>query len=85
MSTNVHLTPELESFTRGCVESGRFKNVSEVVRSALWLLQEGEERRARFSEMLDAVRIETENNGGHSLEEVMAEADGLIEESFRSR
>ena len=33
MATNVHLTPELESFARACVEGGLYNNVSEVVRS----------------------------------------------------
>lgn len=84
MATNVHLTPELENFARGCVASGRFNNVSEVVRSALRLLQESEERRTRFNNMLDMVRGETERDGGHTLEEVMAEADRIIAETSRS-
>lgn len=82
MATNVHLTPELESFARGCVENGRYNNVSEVVRSALRLLQEGEERHARFNAMLDKVRAETEKDGGHPLEKVMAEADRIIEKAL---
>lgn len=40
MGTNVHLTPELERFAQVCVETGRFNNVSEVVRSALRMLQD---------------------------------------------
>jgi len=48
MGTNVTLTPELERFAQACVERGRFNNVSEVVRSALRMLQEAEERRAAF-------------------------------------
>jgi antitoxin ParD1/3/4 len=32
MGTNINLTPELERFAQACVESGRFNNVSEVVR-----------------------------------------------------
>ena len=40
MATNVHLTPELESFARACVEGGLYNNVSEVVRSGLRLLKE---------------------------------------------
>jgi antitoxin ParD1/3/4 len=79
MTTNVHLTPELETFARSCVASGRYNNVSEVVRSALRLLQEGEERRTRFDAMLDKVRSETERDGGHTLDAVMAEADRIIE------
>ena len=39
MATSVHLTPELESFARTCVEGGRYNNVSEVVRSGLRLLR----------------------------------------------
>src|SRR4051794_6853166 len=39
MGTNVHLTPELEQFAQSCVGSGRFNNISEVVRSGLRLLQ----------------------------------------------
>ena len=85
MATNVHLTTELEGFTRSCVESGRYNNVSEVVRSALRLLQENEEKRIKFNAMLDAIRLETERGGGHSLDEVMAEADKIIEEASRSQ
>lgn len=33
MGANVNLTPELERFAQSCVASGRFNNVSEVVRS----------------------------------------------------
>ncbi|MBF0416461.1 MAG: type II toxin-antitoxin system ParD family antitoxin [Magnetococcales bacterium] len=81
MATNVHLTPELESFARFCVESGRYSNVSEVVRSALRLLQEGEERNARFNAMLDAVRLEAERNGVYEAADVLAEVDGIIAQS----
>ncbi|MBF0138377.1 MAG: type II toxin-antitoxin system ParD family antitoxin [Magnetococcus sp. DMHC-1] len=84
MVTNVHLTPELESFTHGCVESGRYSDVSDVIQSALRLLQEGEERRALFNSMLDAARKETERDGGYTLEHVIIEADRIIEEASRS-
>ncbi|MBF0164320.1 MAG: type II toxin-antitoxin system ParD family antitoxin [Magnetococcales bacterium] len=83
MATNVHLTSELETFARDCVASGRYNNVSEVVRSALRLLQEGEERRARFNAMLDRVRDETAQDGGHAFDDVMREADRLIEAASR--
>ncbi|MBF0284064.1 MAG: type II toxin-antitoxin system ParD family antitoxin [Magnetococcales bacterium] len=85
MATNVHLTPELEDFARSCVENGRFNNVSEVIRSALSMLQEQEERRIRFNAMLDMVREETEREGGHTLEDVLAEADRIIEEASLPR
>ena len=54
MATNVHLTAELERFTRECVDGGRYNNVSEVVRSGLRLLQEAEDRRRQFRMMLQA-------------------------------
>ena len=50
---NVSLTPELEQFVHGKVQSGRYLSASEVVREALRLLEE----RDRLREMrLDALR-----------------------------
>ncbi len=43
---NVSLTPELESYVAGKVESGRYNSASEVVREALRLLEEVEATRA---------------------------------------
>lgn len=45
MAVNVSLTPELERFIGGLVESGRYRSASEVVRAAVRLLQEREEER----------------------------------------
>jgi antitoxin ParD1/3/4 len=78
MSTNVSLTPELESFAKSCVENGRYNSVSEVMRNALRLLQEKEEKHVRFNAMLDAVREETERDGGHTIEDVLVEVDEII-------
>ncbi|MFZ5834572.1 MAG: type II toxin-antitoxin system ParD family antitoxin [Pseudomonadota bacterium] len=78
MATNVHLTPELESFARECVETGRYNNVSEVVRSALRLLQDTEQRRLHFQAMLRETEDEAIRDGGHSLESVLEEADSII-------
>jgi len=39
---NVNLTPELDTFVLGRVESGRFENASEVVRAALRTLEREE-------------------------------------------
>jgi antitoxin ParD1/3/4 len=80
MSTNVHLTPELERFAKACVAGGRFNNVSEVVRAGLRMLQEAEERRAAFGRMLDEVRAEVAREGTFTVEEVMAEVDAIIDE-----
>lgn len=44
-TTNVSLTPELDSFVAGRIASGRYRTASEVVRAALRCLEK-EERAA---------------------------------------
>lgn len=78
MATNVHLTPELERFAHACVEGGRYTNVSDVVRSALRLLQDVEDRRHRFQAMLENAEAEADQVGALPLEQVLAEVDGII-------
>ena len=84
MGTNVHLTPELERFAQACVETGRFNNVSEVVRSALRLLQDAEERKAAFVASLENALAEGDRDGLIPSEEVEAEMTAAIE-TVRSR
>ncbi|ABK43826.1 putative transcriptional regulator, CopG/Arc/MetJ family [Magnetococcus marinus MC-1] len=79
MATNVSLTPELESFARSCVESGRFNSVSEVVRQALRRLKEDEERRTKFDAMLDAVKEEAQREGTYTADQVLEEMDEIID------
>ena len=79
MGTNVNLTPELERFAQACVESGRFNNVSEVVRSGLRMLQEAEERRAAFLASLETAREEGLQEGFATVEEVEAEVKAAID------
>jgi antitoxin ParD1/3/4 len=83
MTTNVSLTPELERFARECVEGGGYNNVSEVVRSALRLLQEQERRRDAFEAMLREVEAEIDREGVVELEDVLAEMDQIIEAAER--
>jgi antitoxin ParD1/3/4 len=78
MTTNVSLTAVLEQFARNCVESGRYNSVSEVVRSALRLLQDTEQRRLSFGKMLDEVRAEAEQGGVRDIDVVAAEMDAII-------
>jgi putative addiction module CopG family antidote len=52
-SMNVSLTPELEKFVDGKVESGLYNNASEVVREGLRLLQERDENRLKWREQIE--------------------------------
>ncbi len=83
MATNVHLTPELERFAHQCVDGGRYNNVSEVVRSALRLLQESEERRRQRMTMLLASEAEADRVGTVSIDQVVAEIDDIISAAGR--
>ena len=78
MGTNVNLTPELERFAQVCVETGRFNNVSEVVRSALRMLQDSEERRMAFVASLEEAMVEGHRDGFVSSEDVLAEVGAAI-------
>ena len=78
MGTNVNLTPELERFAQGCVETGRFNNVSEVVRSGLRMLQDAEQRRAAFVASLEQAVDEGARDGFADSTSVQAEMTGAI-------
>jgi antitoxin ParD1/3/4 len=52
MTLNVSLTPHLEAFIHETVTSGRYQSASEVVRTALRLLEEREQERAARIERL---------------------------------
>jgi antitoxin ParD1/3/4 len=65
---NVSLTPELDSFVAGKVESGRYNSASEVVREALRLLEEHDRARsaqiAAFNHEIGA-RLASLDRGEH--------------------
>ena len=50
---NVSLTPELEEFVSGKVESGLYNNASEVIRESLRLLKEHDEMRVKWREQIE--------------------------------
>ena len=54
MPTSVALSPHFEAFVRDQVESGRYNNISEVVRAGLRLLEDNEQRKAMQLEALRA-------------------------------
>jgi len=65
---NVSLTPELDNFITGKVESGRYNSASEVVREALRLLEEHDRARnaqlAAFNQEIGA-RLASLDRGEH--------------------
>ncbi len=79
MGTNIHLTPELERFAQSCVESGRFNNVSEVVRSGLRMLQDAQARQAAFVGSLEAAVEEGDREGFLTADEVRHEVQAAID------
>jgi antitoxin ParD1/3/4 len=85
MSTNVHLTPELERFAREVVAEGRYNNVSEVVRQGLRMVQEAEERRRAFLKTVTDAEAEADRIGWISAEDALAEVDKIIDEVERDQ
>ena len=79
MGTNVSLTTELEHFAQSCVESDRYNNVSEVVRSALRMLQDAEQRRAAFVKSLEDSMEEGRQSGFSTIDEVVADVSAAID------
>lgn len=79
MTRTVELTPELEHFADECVTDGRYRDVSDVVRSALGLLKDYEEQRRQFTATLDEALEEADREGTFTVEEVVAEAQAIID------
>ncbi len=75
---NVSLTPEQQSYIDERVASGRFSSASEVMRHALRLMQEAEERRERLVSMLCDVSARADREGTLSAAEVDAELKAVI-------
>ncbi len=70
---NVSLTPELEKFVDGKVESGLYNNASEVIRESLRLLKEHDEIRVKWREQIERGWLEAQS--GQVLDGPKAMAD----------
>jgi putative addiction module CopG family antidote len=81
----VTLPPDLERFADEVIAKGRFRDVDEVVRAGVSLLQRAEAERAAFEASLDNAIAEGERDGFLTLDEVMHDADALLEEMSNSR
>jgi antitoxin ParD1/3/4 len=58
MPTSVALTPYLENFTKQLVSSGRYNNVSEVVRQSLRLLEKEQmQEQAKLTALREAIQV----------------------------
>jgi putative addiction module CopG family antidote len=81
----VTLPPDLERFADEAVAKGRFRDVNEVVRAGLTLLQQSEAELVAFAGSLDAAKAEGERVGFRRLDQVMRDADALLEEMIDPR
>jgi antitoxin ParD1/3/4 len=80
MPTSVALSPHFETFIRQQVDSGRFKNVSGVVRAGLRLLEEREaEQAAKLQALREAIAVGLASGPDLSEEEVFDELEAKLQ------
>lgn len=73
MPTSVALESHFEEFVKKLLQSGRFNNVSEVVRAGLRLLEDEEKlREIRHRELRAAIQEGIDSEDAGSIEEVVA-------------
>ena len=74
----VTLPPDLERFADDAVAKGRFRDVAEVVRAGMSLLQRAEAERAAFVASLEESHAEGERLGRFTIDEVEADVRAAI-------
>ena len=80
MPTSVALSPHFETFIRQQIDSGRFNNVSEVVRAGLRLLEEREaEQAAKLQALREAIAVGLASGPDLSEEEVFDELEAKLQ------
>ena len=82
---NVSLTPELEKFVDGKVESGLYNNASEVIREGLRLLKEHDEIRMKWRERIERGWLQAQAGQVVDGEEAFRKADERIKQRGRKR
>jgi antitoxin ParD1/3/4 len=80
---NVSLTPELERFVDGKVESGLYNNASEVVREGLRLLKEHDEIRLKWREQVERGWLQAQ--AGQVVDGPRAMADNRVRIKSKAR
>ena len=82
---NVSVTPELELFVKGLVESGRYRSSSEVFRDGLRLLELVERRRLLEKAILEGLTPEEEARvPAELLEQARSQVRAKIDEGLES-
>lgn len=80
MPTSVALSPHFETFVRQQVESGRFNNVSEVVRAGLRLLENQEaQQAAKLQALREAIAVGLASGPDLTEEEVFDELEAKLQ------
>ena len=82
---NVSLTPELQKFVVGKVESGLYYIASEVIREGLRLLKEHDEVRVKWREQIERGWLQAQAGQLVDGEEVFRKADARIKQRGRKR
>ncbi|WP_397458511.1 type II toxin-antitoxin system ParD family antitoxin [Pseudomonas asplenii] len=86
MATSVALSPHFEAFVQQQLATGRFNNVSEVIRAGLRLLEEQQQQFAVKTLELKAALDEGMSNGeSRSAEAVFDELEARFHELARSK
>ena len=82
---NVSLTPELEQFVQGKVESGLYNNASEVIRESLRLLKEHDEIRVKWREQIERGWLQAQAGKVIDGDDVFRKVDERIKQRGRKR
>jgi antitoxin ParD1/3/4 len=82
---NVSLTPELEKFIDGKVESGLYNNASEVIREGLRLLKEHDEIRLKWREQIERGWLQAQTGQLVDGDEAFRRIDERIKKAGRKR
>ena len=82
---NVSLTPELEQFVDGKVESGLYNNASEVIREGLRLLKEHDEIRRKWTDQIERGWVQAQSGAVVPGDDVFRKVDERLKQRGRKR
>jgi putative addiction module CopG family antidote len=80
----ITLPPELEHFATEAVAIGRYRDMSDLIAAGLSLLRRQEQARTAFARSLEEAEAESERDGWHSLDDVLADMDAIIAAADRN-